>query len=606
MSSPWGTVAAVEAVNLQEIMSEEFARGLQKEEGGMVLPGADIKDRVEDKREIAQPKVVVKPEHFEPVAGCSRAIDPGVLEESGGAAGGPVEETIPEDILRAIEEADQKQLDSDAAIAKLLQAQFDSEYDDELKRVEDHRNRNSCVKISFKNYRMVPEELVYDEVQDIPVDPKADWDRFETNEKEQKSIPKVGYKVNEDGEMVTKHNQDISGRKNACKVMSFPPEFSTGDGAGFDMKLSNKVFNQLKTHSKKATKKQHKAQDRKENIATAEMGLDEPTRMILYKWINNQLLESIDGIISTGKEAVILHAETDPQNPNLEEGACHPKEVAIKIFSTTLNEFKQRDRYIKDDFRFAGRFSKQNAKVVINMWAEKELHNLNRMKKYGIRCPEIVALKKNVLVMSFIGDNMVPAPKLKEAILSDAQLICAYEEMVEIMYKLYNEARLVHADMSEYNVLWYDEQCWIIDVAQSVEPGHPGALEFLMRDCDNISTFFTKRGVSGVKSKEELFFHITGMDPLTHNATILERIHMKGQPAHKVSGIDDDTPEHFKPVEYPFDFAWKVVNHKSSSKRKSPTTVGDVSLPHCQPQVTGSTIGVSKLEDGMAEERIAA
>lgn len=81
---------------------------------------------------------------------------------------------------------------------------------------------------------------------------------------------------------------------------------------------------------------------------------------------------------------------------------------------------------------------------------------------------------------------------------------------------------------------------------------------------------------------------------------------MKGQPAHKVSGIDDDTPEHFKPVEYPFDFAWKVVNHKSSSKRKSPTTVGDISLPHCQPQVTGSTIGVSKLEDGMAEERIAA
>lgn len=402
------------------------------------------------------------------------------------------DEAIPEDVLRAIEEADQKELDSDAVIAKLLQTQFDCEYDEELKRVEDHRNKNSTVKISLKNYRMVPEELVYDEeIQDAPIDPKAHWDRFVANEKEQKSIPKVGYKVNEDGEMVTKHNQDITGRKNACKVMSFPPEFSTGDGAGFDMKLSNKVFNQLKTHSMKATKKQHKAQDRKENIATAEMGLDEPTRMILYKWINNQVLESIDGIISTGKEAVILHAETDPSNPNLEEGMQHPKEVAIKIFSTTLNEFKQRDRYIKDDFRFAGRYSKQNAKVVINMWAEKELHNLNRMKKYGIRCPEIVALKKNVLVMSFIGENMIPAPKLKEAILNDAQLICAYEEMVEIMYKLYNEARLVHADMSEYNVLWYDEQCWIIDVAQSVEPGHPGALEFLMRDCDNISTVST-------------------------------------------------------------------------------------------------------------------
>jgi RIO kinase 3 len=90
--------------------------------------------------------------------------------------------------------------------------------------------------------------------------------------------------------------------------------------------------------------------------------------------------------------------------------------------------------------------------------------------------------------MGFIGRDMVPAPKLKEAILSEAELIVAYDEIVEIMSKLYNEARLVHADLSEYNILWYEDKCWIIDVAQSVEPSHPGALEFLMRDCDNIST----------------------------------------------------------------------------------------------------------------------
>lgn len=588
------------AVDLQEIMSEEFARGLQEQEAhGRSPPSTEVD------RNIVFPKNNVAIESTEPVAGCSRAIDPGVLEEqweflegSDGASG--TSEIVPADILRAIEEADQKQLNSDAMIAQLLQAQFDSEYDEQLKREENHRNRNTCVKISLKNYRMVPEELIYDdEKQDLPIDPKADWDRFETNEKEQKSIPRIGYKVNEYGEMVTKHNHDITGRKNACKVMSFPPEFSTGDGAGFDMKLSNTVFNQLKSHSKKATKKQHKAQDRKENIATAEMGLDEPTRIILYKWINNQLLESIDGIISTGKEAVILHGESDPSNPNLEEGVEYPKEVAIKVFSTTLNEFKQRDRYIKDDFRFAGRFSKQNARTVINMWAEKELHNLNRMKKVGICCPEVVALKKNVLVMSFIGENMVPAPKLKEAILNEAQLICAYEEIVEIMHKLYNEARLVHADFSEYNILWFNEQCWVIDVAQSVEPGHPGALEFLMRDCDNICTFFSKRGVSGVKSKEDLFFHITGLDPLTHNATILERIHMKGQPAHVVSVIDDSTPEHFKPVEYPFDYAWKKVEKfKSNSKKKHHQTA----TAHCQQQA--DTVGINEFEVALKEESI--
>ncbi|XP_049301586.1 serine/threonine-protein kinase RIO3 [Anopheles funestus] len=562
MSSPWAKIQPVAAVDLQEIMSEEFARELQAKQSPALLVPVEPQEsssKLQLEPGPSSPKsvpVAVTDECDEPVAGCSRAIDPGKRLVD-----------IPDDVLRAIEQADQKEIDSDAVIAQMLQAQFDAEYDEQIKREENHRNKDSKVKVSYKNYRMIPEELTYEEPDEIPVDQKADWDRFETNEKEQKLLPRVGFRLNEQGEMLTKHNLDISGRSNACKVMSFPPEFSTGDAAGFDMKLSNKVFNQLKSHSKKATKMKHKAQDRKENIATAEMGLDEPTRLILYKWINNQLLESIDGVISTGKEAVILHAETDPYNPNLsEDEPSPPKEVAIKVFSTTLNEFKQRDRYIKDDFRFAGRFSKQNARTVINMWAEKELRNLNRIQRAGILCPKIVALKKNVLVMEFIGENMIPAPKLKEAILSDRQLKDAYLEVVEIMHKLYKEARLVHADLSEYNILMHDNHCWIIDVAQSVEPGHPGALEFLMRDCDNISTFFSKRGVADVKSKEDLFFDITGLDPLSHNAAILERIHMKGEPAHIVSMVDDDTPEKFKPMRYPFEFAWSLAEENSKPK----------------------------------------
>lgn len=61
------------------------------------------------------------------------------------------------------------------------------------------------------------------------------------------------------------------------------------------------------------------------------------------------------------------------------------------------------------------------------------------------------------------------------------------------MKKLYTEAKLIHADLSEYNILWYQQNCYIIDVAQSVEPQHENAYFFLMRDCGNItkvSTFF--------------------------------------------------------------------------------------------------------------------
>lgn len=54
------------------------------------------------------------------------------------------------------------------------------------------------------------------------------------------------------------------------------------------------------------------------------------------------------------------------------------------------------------------------------------------------------------------------------------------------MKLLFNKANLIHADLSEYNILWYNSKCYLIDVSQSVEPQHENAFYFLMRDCQNI------------------------------------------------------------------------------------------------------------------------
>lgn len=323
------------------------------------------------------------------------------------------------------------------------------------------------------------------------------------------------------------------------------------------------MFNQLKAYSRRGRL------DRTEKVATAEMGVDAATRLLLYKLINNQILEQINGIISTGKEAVILHANSDSNYTKQEHGTgvlmapeLLPKECAIKVFKTTLNEFKQRDRYIKDDYRFKDRFSKQNNRVIINMWAEKEMHNLMRMQEIGLNVPDVVVLKKHVLVMRFIGDNHNAAPKLKDARLSAAELSCAYEEIVAAMHKMYNVAKLVHADLSEYNILWYEGKCWFIDVAQSVEPEHPSGLEFLMRDCANIVQFFKKRGLPNIYTKEELFEFVTALNAETHNAAMLERIHTRGASINQATVPNQqECPDELKPLEYPFELAWEKSQH---------------------------------------------
>ena len=73
---------------------------------------------------------------------------------------------------------------------------------------------------------------------------------------------------------------------------------------------------------------------------------------------------------------------------------------------------------------------------------------------------------------------------------------------------MYHKCKLVHADFSEYNILYYKGHLWIIDVSQSVEHDHPNALLFLRKDCENVGDFFKKNGVS-VMTTRELFDFIT-------------------------------------------------------------------------------------------------
>ncbi len=78
--------------------------------------------------------------------------------------------------------------------------------------------------------------------------------------------------------------------------------------------------------------------------------------------------------------------------------------------------------------------------------------------------------------------------------------------------RMYNECHLVHADLSEYNMLWFEGRVYLIDVSQSIEPSSPHGLELLLRDCKNVTTFFPSKGVSDVPTAYELFNRITGLD----------------------------------------------------------------------------------------------
>lgn len=257
----------------------------------------------------------------------------------------------------------------------------------------------------------------------------------------------------------------------------------------------------------------HERAGDKSDRATSEQVLDPRTRMILLQMINRNVVSEVNGCLSTGKEANVYHALSAP----LEEGlgdSDGPPHRAIKVYKTSILVFKDRDKYVTGEYRFRQGYNKSNNRAMVKVWAEKEMRNLKRIYASGIPCPEPIYLRLHVLVMGFLGNRHgIPAPRLKDVVLDgpdvESRWRQLYLQLLGYMRIMYQSCRLVHADLSEYNVLYHQQKLWIIDVSQSVEHDHPRSLEFLRMDVKNVSEFFRRQGVDTLSERTIFGFVIS-------------------------------------------------------------------------------------------------
>jgi RIO kinase 1 len=218
---------------------------------------------------------------------------------------------------------------------------------------------------------------------------------------------------------------------------------------------------------------------------------DDVTLLALYRLVHKKWLSAIGGSISTGKEANVFYGERDGRG------------IALKIYRIRTANFTTMSSYITGDRRFS--HVKKAKKELIFAWTRKEFSNLVRAREAGIAVPEPLVWDRNILIMSFLGEGEHPYPQLRNADLDDPSETYAW--ILNAMDALYKKAELVHADLSEFNILFGD-QPYLIDMGQSVTRDHPRALPFLMRDIRNINRFFRNR--CGICKDIEIFNSITG------------------------------------------------------------------------------------------------
>ena len=223
----------------------------------------------------------------------------------------------------------------------------------------------------------------------------------------------------------------------------------------------------------------------KEEFKTWGDVFDQFTQRTVYKLITQGHFEGLESPISIGKESNVFSA--------LKKDGT---KVMVKIYRLETCDFNRMYDYIKDDPRFL--HLKKGKRNIIFSWVQREYRNLLKARQANVSVPTPLTFSNNVLVLEFIGDDGDIAPKLKDTVPKNPREF--FEKIVENLKKLH-KAGLVHADLSAFNILNYDEKPVFIDFSQCTTLDGSRANEYLERDIRNICNFFKKIGLKADEGK---------------------------------------------------------------------------------------------------------
>jgi len=268
-------------------------------------------------------------------------------------------------------------------------------------------------------------------------------------------------------------------------------------GEGALSKAEKKLWRRLYKYDKE----QRYLRKRSELDEALEEVFDQTTLMTIYSLMKKGLIKEFYGVVSAGKESRIYLAKDSKLNY-----------LAVKIYLVASAEFrKNRVMYISGDPRF--KRIPNDFRKFIYLWARREYSNLEAAYNAEVPVPKPLFIENNILGMSFIGEDGQRYPTLAEVKVERDALIEVYLQVIDAVEKLYHGARLVHGDLSEYNIFLLPEnRIAFIDLSQAVHIEQPQADQLLLRDLKNIVRYFKKNNLE-VEDYRELFKKITGHTP---------------------------------------------------------------------------------------------
>ena len=214
-------------------------------------------------------------------------------------------------------------------------------------------------------------------------------------------------------------------------------------------------------------------------------------------FVDEGLVTSIIRPIQSGKEAEVFLCRAAPHLVGGEEfvvAKLH-RHRRHRAFHNDAQYLEGRFRKITNEVRAMEKKSRVGREIAHGAWIEHEWSTLRALHSAGADVPRPVARADTGLLMTHVGDADDTAPQLKDVRLDAERTEQVLERLLWNM-GVFLARNLVHADLSAYNVLWWEQRITIIDFPQAVDPRfNPNARELLGRDVRNICAWAERAGV---------------------------------------------------------------------------------------------------------------
>jgi len=223
----------------------------------------------------------------------------------------------------------------------------------------------------------------------------------------------------------------------------------------------------------------------------------------LEGFYNAQIITNVLGKVRGGKEANVYCCAAHPST-GLDLIAA--KLYRPQMFRNLRNDARYRQGRVTTDqdgkasvrrretlaVRKNTRFGQELRHI---SWLEAEYQTLQLLYAAGVDVPRPLARGENVILMEYVGARNAPAPALNHVTLDRVEALRMFDRLVDQLSTMLACHR-VHADLSAYNILYWQGHFKLIDFPQAVDPRrNPDAADLFMRDVERLCQYFDRYGL---------------------------------------------------------------------------------------------------------------